>query len=133
MPIVATLYRPIPDRLYHFTGGTAAFNIISGGRGKDKEICFWLKNAKSKNDAAELRLGVALLDGLQQYMRRNNRPSVINDVNINPDLVYMNSFTEGDIVTEHMLEYGHFRLEFDLGTCRYKNDIRVLHIFGKKI
>ena len=51
MPIVRASYRPIPERLYHYTCGKAAFNIISGG--SDDKICFWLKNAKSKNDAAE--------------------------------------------------------------------------------
>ena len=124
MPIVGTSYRPILERLFHYTSGPAALSIISSGTGKDKEICFWLKNAKSKNDAAELKLGAALVDGLQHYMQRNNRSSLINEVNINPELVYVNSFTEGDEASEHMLnEYGHFRLEFDLRSYKNKSDI----------
>ena len=132
MPIVAASYRPVPERLYHYTGGAAAFNIICGGSGKDKEICFWLKNAKSKNDAAELKLGAALVDELKKYMRRNKRSSLINEVNINPDFVYVNSFTEGEDVTEHMLGYGHFRLEFDLRACKYKSNIRECTYFQEK-
>ena len=125
MPIVRTSYRPIPESLYHYTRGASALNIISGGKGKDKEICFWLKNAKCKNDPAELKLGAALVTGLQQYMQRNHRSSLINEVTINPELIYVNSFTEGKKISEHMLkEYGPFRLEFDFRSFRHKRDIR---------
>jgi len=124
MPLIQEPYRPIPERLFHYTSGDAAFSIISGGVGTDNEICFWLKNAKSKNDSSELKLGMALVDGLQKCMHRNNRSSILNEVVINPELVYMNSFTEEEIVTEHMMnEYGNFRLEFDFRACRQKNDI----------
>ena len=133
MSIVGTSYRPILERLNHYTGGPAALSIISSGAGKDKEICFWLKNAKSKNDAAELKLGAALVDGLQQYMQRNNRSSLINEVNINPELVYVNSFTEGGDASEHMLnEYGHFRLEFDLRLYKNKSDIHECTYFKEE-
>ena len=124
MPLIQVPYRPIPERLYHYTKGDAAFSIISGGMGIGDEICFWLKNAQSKNDSSELKLGMALIDGLQNYMHRNNRSSIINEVDINPELVYINSFTEEENITEHMLdEYGNFRLEFDFRTCKQKNDI----------
>lgn len=133
MPIVGTTYRQICDKLYHYTRGPAALNIIRGGRGAGKEICFWLKNASCKNDASELRLGSALVEGLQQYMRRKNRSSLINDVTINPNLVYVNSFTEGKIVTGHMLkEYGNFRLEFDFRSCGFKSDIRECTYFQEE-
>ena len=120
MPIVATSYKTVPKRLYHFTSGAAAYSIISSNAGKDKEICFWLKNAKNKND------------GLQQYMQRNNRRSVLNEININPNLVYVNSFTEMDI-SEHMLnEYGNFRLEFDFGSFRDRSEIRECTYFQEE-
>lgn len=132
MPIVATSYKTVPKRLYHFTSGAAAYSIISLNAGKDKEICFWLKNAKNKNDAAELKLGTALVDGLQQYMQRNNRRSVLNEININPDLVYVNSFTEMDI-SEHLLnEYGNFRLEFDFGSFSGRSEIRECAYFQEE-
>lgn len=87
---------------------------------------------KNKNDAAELKLGTALADGLQQYMQRNNRRSVLNEININPDLVYVNSFTEMDI-SEHMLnEYGNFRLEFDFGSFRDRSEIRECAYFQEE-
>lgn len=124
MALVRASYRPIPERLYHYTNGEAAYSIISIGIGTDEEICFWLKNAKSKNDAAELKLGAALVAGLQQYMKRNNRASVINEIDIKPELVFINSFTEGEDVTRHMLkEYGNFRLAFDFRAYKHRNDI----------
>lgn len=124
MPLVQVPYRPIPESLYHYTRGEAALNIISGGGGINKEICFWLKNAKSKNDSSELKLGKALVDGLQNYMNRNKRSSIFNEVEINSELVYINSFTEESDISEHMLdEYGNFRLEFDFRVCEQKNDI----------
>lgn len=48
MPIVATSCKIVPKRLYHFTSGAAVYSIISPNAGKDKEICFWLKNAKKQ-------------------------------------------------------------------------------------
>ena len=131
--MVQVPYRSLPARLYHYTSGVAAFSIISGGVRSDGEICFWLKNAKSKNDAAELKLGSALVDGLQQYMQRNNRSSVINEIVINPELVFINSFTQGEDVTKHMLEeYGNFRLEFDLRAYKHKNDIHECTYFHEE-
>ena len=133
MALVKASYRQLPARLFHYTNGNAALSIISGGVEVDKEICFWLKNARSKNDETELRLGAALIDGLQQYMQRNNRSSVINEININPDLVFINSFSDGEEVTTHMLkEYGNFRLEFDLRACKYKNDIHECTYFREE-
>ena len=133
MALVPASYRHIPKRLYHYTNGEAANSIISGGVGTDEEICFWLKNAKSKNDAAELKLGTALVEGLQQYMQRNNRSSVINEIDINPELVFINSFTEGEVVTRHMLkEYGNFRLAFDLRAYKYRIDIHECTYFKEE-
>lgn len=133
MALVRASYRPIPERLYHYTNGMAAYSIISGGKGKDEEICFWLKNAKCKNDAAELKLGAVLVDGLQQYMKRNNRASVINEIDITPELVFINSFTEGEDVTQHMLkEYGNFRLAFDLREYKHRNDIHECTYFKEE-
>lgn len=125
MPIVRAAYRPVPEHLYHYTHGDSAHSIISGSPETDKEICFWLKNAHSKNDAAELRLGEALTEGLQKYMHDHDRASILNEIVIDPDLVFINSFTEGEDVTNHLLtEYGNFRLEFDLRGCKCKNDIK---------
>lgn len=129
MPIVRASYRPIPERLYHYTCGNAAFSIISGG--SDDKICFWLKNAKSKNDAAELKLGMALTEQLKQYMHEHNdRTSLINEVKIDPELIYVNSFTETKAISDYMLkEYGAFRLEFDFKNYRCKNDIHECSYF----
>ena len=133
MPIVRAAYRPVPERLYHYTHGDSALNIITGGKEAGKEICFWLKNAKSKNDAAELKLGEALTEGLQKYMHDHNRSSMLNEIVINPDLVFINSFTEGEEVTKHLLtEYGNFRLEFDLRGSKCKNDIKECTYFKEE-
>ena len=133
MPIVRASYQTFPKHLYHYTHGDAALSIISGSAEVDKEICFWLKNARSKNDAAELKLGAALTEGLQNYMRDHNRSSILNEIEINPDLVFINSFTEGEDVTSHLLtEYGNFRLEFDLRACKCKNDIRECTYFKEE-
>ena len=124
MPIIQVPYRQIPDRLYHYTSGAAAFSIISGGRGKDKEVCFWLKNAQNKNDEAELKLGSSLIESLQLYMKDHERSSLISEVRIDPRLIFVNSFTETASISTHMQEeYGYFRLEFDFREYRYRNDI----------
>ncbi len=133
MSIVRSAYQPVPERLYHYTHGDSALSIISGSSEVDKEVCFWLKNARSKNDAAELKLGEALTDGLQKYMHAHDRSSILNEIVINPDLVFINSFTEGEDVTSHMLtEYGNFRLEFDLRACKCKNDIKECAYFREE-
>ena len=122
----------VPEHLYHYTKGNAAPSIISGGCDTDKEICFWLKNASQKNDFHELLLGERLVNGLKCYMRDHGRSSVINEVDINPNLVYINSFTENDIPTDHMLkEYGRFRLEFNLRGFRSDGDIGECTYFGE--
>lgn len=132
MPIVRASYRQLPDRLFHYTSGSAALSIISGG-GDDK-ICFWLKDAKSKNDPAELKLGIALTERLKQYLHEHDdRASLINEVKIVPELIYVNSFTENETVSEYMLkEYGNFRLEFDFRSCSCKNDIHECTYFEEK-
>ena len=133
MPIVRASYLPLPEHLYHFTHGDAALSIIRGGTEAGEEICFWLKNARSKNDAAELKLGEALTEGLQKYMHEHNRSSILNEIVINPDLVFINSFTEGEEVTKHLLtEYGNFRLEFDLRGYKCKNDIKECTYFKEE-
>ena len=124
MPIIQVPYRQVPACLYHYTSGDASFSIISSGRGKNEEICFWLKNALQKNDEAELRLGTSLIEGLQHYMRDCKRSSLVSEVRIDPKLVFINSFTETANVSPHMLkEYGCFRLEFDFRRNPYRSDI----------
>ena len=121
----------IPEQLYHYTKGENAFSIISGGNKKGKEICFWLKNAGQKNDKEELLLGQELVIGLKRYMRAHNRSSIINEVVIEPSLVYINSFTENGFPHEDMLkEYGRFRLEFNLRDYRFDGDIGECTYFG---
>lgn len=130
MSIVRESYRPLPNRLYHFTRGDAAFSIISGGKGLNEEICFWLKNAQTKNDETELKLGAALTDRLKAYMHEHGRSSLFNEIIINPGLVFINSFTEGEGVSDHMLEeYGNFRLEFDFRGCRLECAFRECSYF----
>lgn len=131
MPIVKASFRQIPERLYHYTSMDAAYKIISGGKGKNEEICFWLKNALQKNDEAELSLGTSLIERLQKYMGDSERASLISDVRIDPKLVYFNSFTETDFISSYMLEeYGCSRLEFDFRSSLYRNDIHECSYFS---
>ena len=133
MPFVRAQYRTLPSTLYHYTSGFAAHCIMTGGHGRHEDICFWLKNAKEKNDEAELRLGTLLTDRLKLYMQEHNRPSLFEEVSINPELVFINSFTEEKQVSEYMLqEYGNFRLAFDFSTCCFRNAIHECDYFKEE-
>ena len=103
-------FREIPERLFHYTKPDAAWNIVTGGPAG--QLCFLLKDAKSKNDSAELILGVSLLEKVRSYLSNKGQSSILEQIK-NFDKVYLNSFTEtGDI--KHMIEtYGNVRLEFD--------------------
>jgi hypothetical protein len=103
-------FREIPERLFHYTKPDAAWNIVTGGPAG--QLCFLLKDAKSKNDAAELMLGVSLLEEVRSYLSNKGQSSILEQIQ-NLDKVYLNSFTEtGEI--GHMIEtYGNVRLEFD--------------------
>ena len=130
MPLVRAQYRTIPVSLYHYTDGYAAYSIITGGHDKHDDVCFWLKNAKEKNDEAELRLGTVLTDRLRSYMQQHNRSSLFDEVKVDSELVFINSFSEGAQVSDYMLhEYGNFKLEFDFRKCRFKSDIHECDYF----
>ena len=133
MPFKRVYYRAIPSSLYHYTSGVAAHNIMKGGHKSHEDICFWLKNAKEKNDEAELKLGTILTERLRLHMQQHNRPSLFEEVSIDPELVFINSFTEEEQVSEYMIqEYGNFRLEFDFRMCHYKHDIHECTYFKEE-
>ena len=113
MPFVKTELKPIPERLFHYTCGAATESILMSGRNND-EICLWAKNALCKNDKSELELGRRMYECVHRHLQIAGKHSLLDQVEIDPALVFMNSFTDNCLVNAHMLEeYGHFRLEFD--------------------
>lgn len=139
MPFIKTPLRPVPERLFHYTSERAAESILKGGR-NNKEICFWAKNATCKNDKSELELGKRIYEHVHRHLQNEGRHSLLGEVKINPDLVFMNSFTDSAFVNSHMLDiYGCIRLEFDfrglfdslsLRECDYILDEDIPELFG---
>ena len=109
----AVVPRRIPNILYHYTDLDSALNIIQGGDNDEHAICFLLKNASSKNDELELKLGNIIINKVKEVVKNSGFNSFLNNVEYDPDKIYFNSFTENDEVNEYMLEeYGNVRLEF---------------------
>ena len=124
MPFVRTALRPIPERLFHYTSGESAESILKSGRNHG-EICFWAKNAICKNDKSELDLGRRMYESVHEHLLGEGRHSLLDVIEIDPTLVFMNSFTENDQVNEHMLDlYGYVRLEFDFRRLNYSTSLR---------
>ena len=103
------IQRPIPERLSHYTNIEALKSILSDKEGKG--ICLWAFSNRHKNDDQEIRMG--------EYMLKR----ILNSCSFPQESLLHQfggyektasfSFMEGE-VNEHMLEYGHYRLEFDL-------------------
>lgn len=103
------IQRKIPERLSHYTNIEALKSILSDQEGKG--MCLWAFSNRHKNDDQEIRMGEYLLKRILET------PSFPKASLLHQFGGYENtasfSFMEGE-VNKHMLEYGSFRLEFDL-------------------
>ena len=123
MSFVQAVNPPIPPRLYHYTSASNAMSILTSGIGGGEEICFWLKNCKEKNDEEEISLGKRLVDDVRNYLEKLGMHSMLEQITIQEELVFANSFTEAK-VNQHMIdEYGNVRLEFDFRDYEHKRDL----------
>lgn len=114
----------IPSVLYHYTSAENAMSILTGGTGFGKEICFWLKNSQEKNDKKELLFGETLAYRVRELLQKKEKRTMLEMVDVKPQCVFVNSFSEGE-VTPHMLcNYGQVRLEFDFRYYQNANDIK---------
>ena len=102
------MQRPIPERLSHYTNLEALKSILSDQEGKG--ICLRAFSNRCKNDDQEIRMGEYMLKRVREVLPTN--ASLLNQFGGYENSASF-SFNEGD-VNEHMLEYGQFRLEFDL-------------------
>lgn len=100
----------IPQKLCHYT---QASNLKSMLKGDTKSICFWLKNNRDKNDKAELKMGIDLMTKVRNTLNLAQGHTVLNQLS-NFDNSYSLSFTEGDVSSYMLTEYGSACLEFDL-------------------
>lgn len=102
------IQRPIPERLSHYTDLAALKSILSDQ--DRKGICFWSFSNKCKNDDQEIMMGKYMLERVLKVLPSG--VSLLNRFGGYEDTGSV-SFMEGE-VNEHMLGYGHYRLEFDL-------------------
>lgn len=115
-------FHHVPSLLSHYTNAEAAYSIMTGGIGHNKEICFLLKNARDKNDNEELELGIKLIRLIREHLQKRGCHTLFDKMT-KFDKVYVNSLTErGNL--EHMLGYGHVRLEFDFQGIMLEEPIR---------
>ena len=123
MSFVQAVNPPIPPILYHYTSASNAMSILTSGIGVGEEICFWLKNCKEKNDEEEISLGKRLVDDVRNYLEKQGMHSMLEQITIQEELVFANSFTEAK-VNQHMIDkYGNVRLEFDFRDYEHKRDL----------
>jgi hypothetical protein len=123
MPFVNSPFRDVPSRLYHYTNPDAAFSIISGGKCKGQEICFRLKNVRDKNDEAELKLGIELLERTRAHLKEKGISSLLFQMG-QFDKAYVNSFSENGSLGHMVPMYGNTRLEFDFRGLQMESPIR---------
>ena len=102
------IQRPIPERLSHYTNLEALKSILSDQAGKG--ICLRAFSNRCKNDDQEIRMGEYMLKRVREVLPTN--ASLLNQFGGYENSASF-SFNEGD-VNKHMLEYGNYRLEFDL-------------------
>ena len=102
------IQRPIPEKLSHYTNLDALKSILSDKEGKG--ICFRAFSNRCKNDDQEIRMGEYMLKRVREVLPPNS--TMLNQFGGYENSASF-SFNEGD-VNKHMLEYGHYRLEFDL-------------------
>lgn len=113
----------IPSRLYHYTKASNAMSILTGGIGIDKEICFWLKNCKEKNDDKETVLGQKLVESVRSFLIKEGMMSMLEQICIDEKSVFTNSFSEGEVNQYMLNEYGNIRLEFDFRSYKHNGKI----------
>ena len=103
------LQRQIPERLSHYTNKEALESMLSDKEGKG--ICLWAFSNRHKNDDQEIRMGEYML---KRILNSYSFPkaSLLHKFGGYENTASF-SFMEGE-VNEHMLKYGHYRLEFDL-------------------
>lgn len=102
------IQRPIPKRLSHYTNLEALKSILSDQEGKG--ICLRAFSNRHKNDDQEIRMGEYMLKRVLDVIPKGS--TILNRFGGYESSSSI-SFMEGD-VNEHMLEYGRYRLEFDL-------------------
>ncbi len=102
------IQRQIPERLSHYTNLNALISILSDQDGKG--ICFRAYSNKCKNDDQEIVMGKYMLERVLEVLPSG--VSLLNRFGGYEDTGSV-SFMEGE-VNEHMLEYGHYRIELDL-------------------
>ena len=100
--------KQIPESLSHYTNIEALKSILSDQSGKG--ICFRAYSNKCKNDDQEIKMGKYMLERVLKVLPSG--ASLLNRFGGYEDSGSV-SFMEGE-VNEHMLEYGHYRLELDL-------------------
>lgn len=99
--------KQIPESLSHYTNIEALKSIISNEGGKG--ICLWAFSNKYKNDDQEIKMGEYMLKPVREVLPSS---SLLHQFGGYENTASF-SFMEGE-VNEHMLEYGHYCLEFDL-------------------
>lgn len=102
------IQRSIPERLSHYTNLEALKSILSDQEGKG--ICFRAFSNRHKNDDQEIRMGEYMLKRVLNVIPKGS--TLLNRFGGYESSASI-SFMEGEI-NEHMLEYGYYRLEFDL-------------------
>ena len=102
------IQKQIPERLSHYTNLNALISILSDQDGKG--ICFRAYSNKCKNDDQEIVMGKYMLERVLEVLPSG--VSLLNRFGGYEDTGSV-SFMEGE-VNEHMLEYGHYRIELDL-------------------
>ena len=102
------IQKQIPERLSHYTNLEALKSILSDKDGKG--ICLWAFSNRHKNDDQEIRMGEYMLKRVREVLPTN--ASLLNQFGGYENSASF-SFNEGD-VNKQMLEYGYYRLEFDL-------------------
>jgi hypothetical protein len=100
----------IPQVLCHYT---QSGNLESMLNGDTKSVCFWLKNNRDKNDEAELKMGIDLMMKVREYLNSISKSTLLDQLS-NFENSYSLSFTEGEVSSHMLTEYGSACLEFDL-------------------
>lgn len=105
--------RKIPACLGHHTNFVNLKSILTGGIGKNKEICFWAFSNMHKNDEEEISMGLRLQNIVNEEMSKISHASMFQQAGDYKHSASI-SFMEGPSTKYMMDTYGHFRLNFDL-------------------
>lgn len=102
------IQKQLPERLSHYTNKEALISILSDK--DEKGVCLWAFSNKHKNDDQEIKMGEYMLKRVREALPTN--ASLLHQFGGYENTASF-SFMEGE-VNKHILEYGHYRLEFDL-------------------